>query len=123
MKPDRVVKALAALAQGTRLAIFRKLVVAGPEGLPAGTIAAALKLPAATASFHLAQLSNAGLLKARSAGRFVHYSADARRMNEVLAYLTENCCGGEACEIRPASANADPVPLHAPLPARAQGQC
>lgn len=119
MKPEQIVKALAALAQGTRLAIFRGLVAAGPEGVPAGNIAAGLGLPAATASFHLAQLSNAGLLNARSEGRYVHYAVDARRMNAVLAYLTENCCGGAACDIKPVSASARRSSPRAPLPARA----
>ena len=106
MKPAQVVKALAALAQDTRLAVFRLLVQAGPEGLAAGAIAAKLRLPAATASFHLSQLANANLVKSRTEGRFVFYSVDLSRMNDVLAYLTENCCGGAACEILPPVASA-----------------
>jgi ArsR family transcriptional regulator len=110
MKSDQVVRSLAALAQGTRLAAFRLLVEAGAEGLAAGVIATRLRLPGATASFHLAQLARAGLVKARTEGRFVIYSVDLRRMNEVLSYLTENCCGGLACEVTakaatPASGN------------------
>ena len=104
MKPAQVVKALAALAQDTRLAVYRLLVQAGPEGLAAGVISAKLRLPPATASFHLAQLANAGLVNSRTGGRFVFYSVDLSRMNDVLAYLTENCCGGAACEIAPALA-------------------
>lgn len=101
MKPAQVVKALAALAQDTRLAAFRLLVQAGPEGLPAGAIAARLRLPPATASFHLAQLTNAGLVTPRTEGRFVYYSVELARMNGVLSYLTENCCGGAECEVKP----------------------
>ena len=109
MKPAQAVKALAALAQDTRLAVFRLLVQAGPEGLAAGVISAKLKLPAATASFHLAQLASAGLVKSRSEGRFVFYSVELARMNEVLSYLTENCCGGAACEVAPARARTAKV--------------
>jgi ArsR family transcriptional regulator len=97
METTQVVAALSALAQETRLAVYRMLVEAGPSGLPAGEISARLGLPAATASFHLAQLSRAGLLASRSQGRFVIYSADFGRMNELLGFLTENCCGGESC--------------------------
>lgn len=88
------VSRLAALAQDSRLAIFRLLVQRGPEGLPAGEIANRLKLPAATLSFHLKELSNAGLLKARQEGRFIYYAPDFKAMNALLAYLTENCCAG-----------------------------
>jgi DNA-binding transcriptional ArsR family regulator len=102
MKPAQVVKALAALAQDTRLAVFRLLVQAGPEGLAAGAIASRLRLPAPTASFHLAQLANASLIRSRTEGRYVFYSVDLSRMNQVLAYLTENCCGGAACDVAPA---------------------
>jgi ArsR family transcriptional regulator, arsenate/arsenite/antimonite-responsive transcriptional repressor len=97
METKQVVDALGALAQETRLAVFRMLVEAGPGGLPAGEISARLGLPAATASFHLAQLSRAGLLASRAQGRFVIYSADYDRMNALLGFLTENCCGGESC--------------------------
>jgi len=97
METKQVIDALGALAQETRLAVFRMLVEAGPGGLPAGEISARLGLPAATASFHLAQLSRAGLLASRTQGRFVIYSTDFGRMNELLGFLTENCCGGESC--------------------------
>jgi len=97
METKRVVEALGALAQETRLAAYRMLVEAGPAGLPAGEISARLGLPAATASFHLAQLSRAGLLASRAQGRFVIYSADFERMNALLGFLTENCCGGQSC--------------------------
>jgi ArsR family transcriptional regulator len=97
METTQVVEALAALAQETRLAVFRMLVEAGPAGLPAGEISTRLGLPAATASFHLAQLTRTGLLASRTQGRFVIYSADFERMNALLGFLTENCCGGESC--------------------------
>jgi DNA-binding transcriptional ArsR family regulator len=91
--------ALAGLAQETRLAIFRLLVERGPEGLPAGTIADALGVANATLSFHLKELAHAGLVSARQAGRFIYYSANYRTMNELVAYLTENCCRGATCDI------------------------
>jgi DNA-binding transcriptional ArsR family regulator len=91
------IKALGALAQETRLAIFRQLVQSGPSGMAAGTIAEALDVPAPTLSFHLAQLANAGLVRSRQEGRFVYYSADFDAMNGLVGFLTENCCGGNAC--------------------------
>jgi DNA-binding transcriptional ArsR family regulator len=97
MQTNAAIKALGALAQETRLGIFRMLVQAGPEGLPAGEIAGRLGLAAPAASFHLAQLSHAGLARSRSQGRFVIYSADFERMTGLVAFLTENCCGGESC--------------------------
>ena len=95
---NRAIGALGALAQGTRLAIFRLLVEAGPEGLAAGRIGEKLGLPPATLSFHLSQLARAGVAKSRSEGRFVIYSADFKAMSELVAYLTENCCDGAYCE-------------------------
>ena len=95
---NQAVGALGALAQGTRLAIFRLLVEAGPEGIAAGRIGEKLDLPPATLSFHLSQLARAGVAKGRSEGRFVIYSADFAAMNELVAYLTENCCNGGYCE-------------------------
>lgn len=97
MELSQVVDALAALAQSTRLAIYRLLVEAGPAGLAAGAIGEKLELPGATLSFHLAHLSRAGLLKGRPDGRFIIYSADYQSMNQLVGYLTENCCGGKAC--------------------------
>ena len=88
---------MAALAQGTRLAIYRMLVQQGPQGLSAGTIAERLDLPAATLSFHLKELANAGMVEARQDGRFVFYSANYEQMNGLLGYLTENCCQGAGC--------------------------
>ena len=93
----QAVEALAALAQESRLRIYRLLVEAGPEGMAAGSIGEKLGLPAATLSFHLSGLTRAGLAKSRQAGRFVIYSADYQNMNALVAYLTENCCGGQAC--------------------------
>ena len=96
MKPDQVVKALAALAQPTRLAIYRLLVAVGPQGLAAGEVAAKLKVAPATLSFHFRTLSHAGLLESRQEGRFVYYCANFTVMNGMVDYLTENCCGGDA---------------------------
>ena len=98
----QTVEALAALAQATRLGIYRLLVQAGPGGLPAGRIGEELGLPPATLSFHLSQLTRAGLARSRQEGRFVIYSADYAAMNALVGYLTENCCGGRSC--KPAAA-------------------
>lgn len=97
MKTPQAVKALAALAQDTRLAIYRLLVQEGPQGLSAGTIAERLDIAGATLSFHLKELSHAGMVESRQDGRFVYYSANYDQMNGLLAYLTENCCQGENC--------------------------
>jgi len=91
------VQSLSALAQESRLSIFRLLVQAGPAGMAAGTIGEKLGLPPATLSFHLAGLTRAGLAQSRQEGRFVIYSADFEGMGRLLAYLTEDCCGGKAC--------------------------
>jgi len=99
MKPAKVVEALAALAQTTRLAIFRLLVSVGPEGMAAGQIAQKLKVSPATLSFHFKTLSHAGLVESRQEGRFVYYAANFTVMNGMVDYLTENCCGGEDCGI------------------------
>lgn len=97
MKSTDAVRALGALAQETRLAIFRLLIAHGPQGLTAGTIADKLDILPATLSFHLKELSAAGLLAARTEGRFIYYAAGFERMNELLAFLTANCCGGNPC--------------------------
>lgn len=97
METTRAVEALAALAQASRLQIHRLLVEAGPEGMSAGRIGEELGLPAATLSFHLSQLTRAGLARSRQEGRFVIYSADFDSMNALVGYLTENCCGSQAC--------------------------
>ena len=92
METKQAIDALSALAQETRLEIYRLLVKAGPPGLPAGRIGEELDLPPATLSFHLAHLARAGLAQSRQDGRFVIYRADFNSMNELLGYLTENCC-------------------------------
>jgi DNA-binding transcriptional ArsR family regulator len=97
MEMNDAVHALSALAQESRLKIYRLLVEAGPEGLPAGRVGEELELPPATLSFHLSQLVRAGLARSRQEGRFVIYSADFRNMTELVGYLTENCCGGRSC--------------------------
>jgi len=97
MESADAVAALTALAQESRLAVFRLLVRQGPVGLPAGKIAETLGVPPPTLSFHLTQLSHAGLVRSRREGRQVSYSADFPRMSALLQYLTENCCAGGAC--------------------------
>lgn len=97
MEEKDVVKALAALAQASRLQVFRSLVVAGKAGATPGTLSESLGLPAATMSFHLKELLNAGLVSQERNGRNLIYRADFAQMNGVLAYLTENCCQGELC--------------------------
>ena len=94
MKKSNVIGALGALAQETRLDIFRLLVEKGPEGLPAGELGDRLGQPSPTMSFHLNQLRFAGLVTSRRESRSIIYSANFKMMNGLLAYLTENCCGG-----------------------------
>jgi DNA-binding transcriptional ArsR family regulator len=103
VKLKQAVHCLAALAQETRLAVFRLLVEAGREGLCAGDIGGRLGVPAATLSFHLAQLANAGLVDARQQSRFNLYYAQFEAMNGIVAFLTENCCGGRSCPPSPKS--------------------
>ncbi|MDF3836005.1 metalloregulator ArsR/SmtB family transcription factor [Cupriavidus basilensis] len=95
MHSDSAVKALAALAQQSRLAIFRLLVQAGLEGIHAGRIGETLGLAPATLSFHLKELANAGLIASRQEGRHVIYQAQYERMNELLGFLMEHCCEGD----------------------------
>jgi len=97
MESETVVRALGALAQEHRLALFRLLVQAGPDGLAAGAIAEALGVPASSLSFHLAQLTNAGLIAQRRDGRSLIYSADYGAMTALVGFLMENCCGGAVC--------------------------
>jgi ArsR family transcriptional regulator, arsenate/arsenite/antimonite-responsive transcriptional repressor len=94
----QAVAALGALAQETRLSIFRLLVQAGPEGLQAGQVREALDIPAATLSFHLKELSNAGLASWRQDGRYIYYSVDFEQMANLMTFLTENCCQGMPSE-------------------------
>ncbi len=96
MEKIDAITALAAIAQETRLDIFRLLVQAGPDGLPAGQIGGQLGLPPATLSFHLNQLRHAGLVSFRRESRSLIYAAEFAAMNGLLAYLTENCCLGNA---------------------------
>ena len=96
METQTAVKLIAAIAQEARLDIFRLLVQAGPEGLAAGSIAERLGIPTSTLSFHLKELANAGLIAAKPQSRFIYYSANYAAMNALLAYLTENCCAGNA---------------------------
>ncbi|TKR29618.1 helix-turn-helix transcriptional regulator [Luteimonas gilva] len=106
MKTKAAVSLLAGLAQETRLSVFRLLVEQGPEGLPAGQIAERLDISPATLSFHLKELTHTGLTQARQEGRFVIYSASYRTMDALLAFLTENCCAGAACETSTSSCAA-----------------
>jgi DNA-binding transcriptional ArsR family regulator len=97
METSTAIASLAALAQESRLAVFRLLVAAGPEGLAASKIAVSLDIAPSSLSFHLKELSHAGMIKAEKAGRSIIYSANYDAMYGLLAFLTENCCGGVAC--------------------------
>lgn len=106
MQEQQAVRALGALAQPHRLKVFRLLVVAGQQGLTPGALAEALELPGATLSFHLKELSNAGLVSQERISRNLVYRAAFDQMNELLDYLTENCCQGDACLPTPSNACA-----------------
>ena len=97
MQETDVVRALAALAQEVRLRVFRALVVAGPAGLTPSDLAAQLEVAPNTLSFHLKELSHAGLISQERQGRNLIYRAAFDTMNALLAYLTENCCEGQGC--------------------------
>ena len=97
MEEKDIVKALAALAQPNRLRVFRALVIRGKEGTTPGALAEFLDVPAATLSFHLKELLNAGLVSQERSGRNLIYRAEYAQMNGVLSYLTDNCCQGEPC--------------------------
>ena len=99
MEKTDVITALAALAQENRLDVFRLLVQAGHDGLPAGQIGERLTLPPATLSFHLAQLKHAGLITCRREGRSLIYAVAIGQMNALLGFLTENCCQGADCSV------------------------
>ena len=101
MEDKYVIKALAALAQTNRLHIFRALVVKGSEGLTPAQMAEAMGMPANTLSFHLKELMHADLISQERSGRNLIYRAQFDRMNAVLAYLSQNCCQGEPCEVNP----------------------
>jgi ArsR family transcriptional regulator, arsenate/arsenite/antimonite-responsive transcriptional repressor len=94
MEMKSAVTALAALAQETRLSIFRLLIEAGPEGVSAGRIGDSLDVPAATLSFHLKELARAGLVSPRQERQFIYYAVDFERMAELMAFLIQNCCRG-----------------------------
>lgn len=98
MNTKQTLAALAALAQESRLAVFRLLVQTGPEGLAASKIGARLDIAPSSLSFHLKELTHAGLIASRQQGRFVIYSADIAAMNRLIGFLTENCCAGVSCK-------------------------
>ena len=110
MEKTDVVAALAALAQDNRLDVFRLLVEAGPEGMPAGAVATALDLAPNTLTFHFDRLRTAGLVSVRREGRSMIYAAQFETMNGLIGYLTDNCCSGVPCapavECRPARKRA-----------------
>ncbi len=106
MDTRQAVDKLAALAQETRLRIFRLLVETGDEGLNATAIAEALDLPPATFSFHVAHLARAGLVQARQESRFIFYSASYDAMDDLIAYLAQNCCQGKPCLPKTAAVNS-----------------
>ena len=112
MKTTDVVAALAALAQETRLGVYRMLIEHAPEGLTAGEVAQRLGVPPATLSFHLKELARAELVTARQDGRHIWYRANIDAMNGLVAFLTENCCG--------ASAVCDPACAPTPVAVRAR---
>ncbi len=117
MEQPRAIAALAALAQETRLDLFRLLVTCGPAGMAAGGIAQRLGVAPSSLSFHLQQLVHAGLITQRRLGRQLIYAAEYGTMNGLLAYLTENCCGGDMvcaplCE--PAAGCCEPAPAKIP---------
>lgn len=97
MRSNQAIAALAALAQEHRLALFRMLVQAGPDGVAAGALASALGMPSSSLSFHLAQLRESGLVAQRREGRSLIYSASYGAMDALVAYLMENCCAGAGC--------------------------
>jgi len=122
MDEKRAIAALGGLAQETRLALFRLLVTCGPAGLPAGVIADRLGVQPSSLSFHLAQLVHAGLITQRRLSRQLIYSAEYSTMNELLAYLTENCCGREgSCVPACNPADAFTTGENDEAPARARG--
>lgn len=107
METINAAELLAALGHESRLAIFRLLVEAGPAGMNASAIGEQLDIQAATLSFHLAHLSRVGLISGERSSRFIHYSADFEAMDELIAFMTHNCCQGEACLPRTAQASRD----------------
>jgi DNA-binding transcriptional ArsR family regulator len=108
MNSPKVIAALSALAQEHRLALFRLLVQAGEEGMAAGAIAEAIGVPNSSLSFHLTQLSRAGLIRQERQHRSIIYRADYEAMAALVGFLTENCCGGQACA--PATCTTEILP-------------
>lgn len=106
MDASQTVRALSALAHEARLAAFRLLVEAGQAGLAAGAIADTLQIAPSALSFHLKELTHAGLLIQRPDGRRIHYSANFGSMNALIAYLTDNCCNGASCGLAAQSSEA-----------------
>jgi len=106
MTPELAVDTLASLAQETRLRIFRLLVQAGPTGMNAGAIATAIGIPANTLSFHIAHLARSGMVTARQESRFIYYSANYPAMDDLIAFLTDNCCQGNGQCLPKTSASA-----------------
>jgi DNA-binding transcriptional ArsR family regulator len=101
MKTDDAIKVLSALAQESRLAIFRLLIEQGPDGLPVGVIGERLGVPSATLSFHLKELLHAGLVTSQQSGRFISYAPVIAAVNGLVGYLTENCCAGSGGSCAP----------------------
>lgn len=101
MDEQAAVKALAALAQGMRLRVFRALVGAGPQGLTPGVLAATLDVSASTLSFHLKELTHAGLVSQERDGRHLIYRPQLAHMNALMDYLVSHCCGGAPCDVAP----------------------
>ena len=114
MEKTGAVMALAALAQDNRLDVFRLLVRAGPEGMPAGTVAEALDLAPNTLTFHFDRLRTAGLVTVRREGRSMIYAAQYEAMDDLLGFLTENCCSGVSCA---PSSECKPARKRAKIPA------
>ncbi|MDD5175094.1 MAG: metalloregulator ArsR/SmtB family transcription factor [Sterolibacterium sp.] len=106
MKTKDATSRLAALGHEKRLSVFRLLVQAGPQGLSAGVIGEELALAPATLSFHLAHLSRVGLIAGRQESRFIYYAADYTEMDDLLAFLTQNCCNGGSCLPKTMAANS-----------------
>ena len=106
MDETSAVATLAALAQGARLRVFRALVGAGPQGMNPGELSAMLDIPASTLSFHLKELMHADLVSQERAGRNLIYRARFDRMQQVLSYLSDNCCQGGVCEVDSTRASA-----------------
>jgi ArsR family transcriptional regulator len=97
MQNSDAITAMSALAQESRLAVFRVLVRRGPAGLTASKIAAQLGIPASSLSFHLKELTHAGLIQPRQEGRFIHYAANFDAMKSLIDFLADDCCGGVPC--------------------------